>query len=177
MRNLRTGQVVVGEILRSTQDDQGRYTVAFADLSRQSIVEVGDRLEIRIDEIDGSIPYVVTDGDLRRAFARIDIDPSALLPMQAILLQNYPNPFNPETWIPYQLIEEAKVGITIYDVRGTVVRRLDLGHKPSGYYHNRGRAAYWDGRSTFGESVASGIYLYQLIAGDFTSTRRMIIIK
>ena len=161
----------------AAQDDQGRYAVAFADLNRQGVVEVGDRLEIRIDGIDGGIRYVVTDGDLRRAFARIDIDPSALLPKQIILLQNYPNPFNPETWMPYQLIDATEVGITIYDIRGMVVRRLDLGHKPSGYYYNRGRAAYWDGRSTSGESVSSGIYFYQLTAGEFTSTRRMVIVK
>ena len=177
VRNLRTGQVVVGEILRSTQDDQGRYTLAFADLSRQSIVEVGDRLEIRIDEIDGSIPYVVTDGDLRRAFARIDIDPSALLPMQAILLQNYPNPFNPETWIPYQLAHDAEVQISIYDISGKMVRRLNLGHQKAGYYVDRNKATYWDGKSETGEQVSSGLYFYQLRAGDFTSVKRLVILK
>lgn len=50
------------------------------------------------------------------------------------LFQNYPNPFNPDTWIPYQLIEESEAAIIIYDATGQMVRTLDLGHKDSGYY-------------------------------------------
>ena len=57
-----------------------------------------------------------------------------------LLLSNYPNPFNPETWIPYQLAKDAEVTVTIYDVRGVVVRQLVLGHRPVGVYHSRARA-------------------------------------
>ena len=93
------------------------------------------------------------------------------------VLQNYPNPFNPETWIPYQLVKSAKVSLTIYDVRGVVVRKLDLGHKPAGRYINRSRAAYWDGRNSVGEKVAAGLYFYTFKAGDFTAVRKMLILK
>ena len=93
------------------------------------------------------------------------------------LLQNYPNPFNPETWIPYQLSKPAKVTLTIYDMQGRVVRKLDLGLKPAGVYVSRSRAAYWDGRNNVGEKVAAGIYFYHLKAGDFTATRKMLIVK
>ena len=93
------------------------------------------------------------------------------------VLQNYPNPFNPETWIPYQLVKSAKVSLTIYDVRGVVVRKLDLGHKPAGRYINRSRAAYWDGRNSVGEKVAAGLYFYKFKAGDFTAMRKMLILK
>ena len=82
------------------------------------------------------------------------------------LLPNYPNPFNPETWIPYQLASAADVKLTIYDMKGELVRRLDLGYQPAGYYTDRAKAAYWDGRNESGESVASGIYFYQLRAGE-----------
>ena len=119
----------------------------------------------------------MTPEDLRRAFARIDIHPQALLPEQTALLQNYPNPFNPETWLPYHLASDAEVEILIYNVRGALVRRLDLGHQAAGYYHKRHQAAYWDGRSETGESVSSGLYFYHLRAGDFTTTRRMVILK
>ena len=102
---------------------------------------------------------------------------AALTPTKAMLLPNYPNPFNPETWIPYQLSEAAAVTITIYDVVGSVVRSLDLGHRAAGYYHNRSQAAYWDGRNTLNERVASGIYFYQIQAGEFSATRRMLILK
>ena len=88
-----------------------------------------------------------------------------------------PNPFNPETWIPYQLAENASVTLTIYDTTGVVVRRLDLGHRLAGYYTNRGKAAHWDGRNESGEPVASGVYFYQLATPSFRDLRRMVILK
>ena len=100
-----------------------------------------------------------------------------LTPKETALLPNYPNPFNPETWIPYHLAKDADVTLHIYAVNGTLVRTLTLGHKSAGMYQNRSRAAYWDGKNAFGESVASGIYFYTLTAGDFTATRKMLIRK
>ena len=99
------------------------------------------------------------------------------VPEETSLLPNYPNPFNPETWIPYQLAQSADVSLTIYDIQGRVVRDLDLGHQRAGMYHTRSRAAYWDGRNVQGESVASGVYFYTFKAGDFSTTRKMLIRK
>ena len=101
----------------------------------------------------------------------------ALVPETTALLANYPNPFNPETWIPYQLAKAADVTISIYAMNGNVVRTLALGHQDAGMYKNRKQAAYWDGKNELGESVASGLYFYTLTAGDFTATRRMLILK
>ena len=98
-------------------------------------------------------------------------------PNATALLTNYPNPFNPETWIPYQLQTAADVLISIYDTRGVLVRQLSLGHQVAGHYLSRSRAAYWDGRNEVGEPVASGLYFYTLTAGDFTATRKMLILK
>ena len=98
-------------------------------------------------------------------------------PEKTALLANYPNPFNPETWIPYQLSEPTNVRLTLYDINGRVVRDLDLGHQRAGKYESRSRAAYWDGRNAIGEPVASGLYFYTLTAGDFTATRKMLILK
>ena len=100
-----------------------------------------------------------------------------LTPTETALLPNYPNPFNPETWIPYQLKTPASVHMTIYNLRGTLVRELSLGYQVAGQYTSRTRAAYWDGRNTVGEPVASGLYFYTLTAGDFSATRRMVILK
>lgn len=100
-----------------------------------------------------------------------------LTPKETALLANYPNPFNPETWIPYQLATDSDVQITIYDMRGTLMCQLNLGHQPVGSYQTQSRAAYWDGKNSLGESVASGIYFYTLTAGDFSATRRMLILK
>ena len=99
------------------------------------------------------------------------------IPETTALLPNYPNPFNPETWIPYHLATDAEVIVTIYDMRGVLVRELTLGHQPAGIYESRGRAAYWDGRNQIGEQVASGVYFYTLTAGDFTTTRKLFIRK
>ena len=101
----------------------------------------------------------------------------ALTPDTTALLANYPNPFNPETWIPYQLSKAADVSITIYASDGNVIRTLALGHQEAGMYQNRTQAAYWNGKNELGESVASGLYFYTLTAGDFTATRRMLILK
>ena len=96
---------------------------------------------------------------------------------ETALRPNYPNPFNPETWIPYTLAAPANIEILIHSGEGRLVQRLDLGHQDAGNYENKHRAAYWDGRNAFGESVASGLYFYTLIAGDFTATRKMLIRK
>ena len=100
-----------------------------------------------------------------------------LTPNKTALLANYPNPFNPETWIPYQLSKAADVTVTIYASDGNVVRTLAIGHRDVGTYKNRSQAAYWDGRNELGESVASGVYFYALTAGDFSATRKMLILK
>ena len=102
---------------------------------------------------------------------------SETVPTETALLSNYPNPFNPETWIPYQLAAAADVTLTLYDVKGRAVRTLELGHQRAGIYQDRKRAAYWDGRNMQGEPVASGVYFYTLTAGDFTATRKLLILK
>lgn len=100
-----------------------------------------------------------------------------LTPKQTALLPNYPNPFNPETWIPYQLAADADVTVSIYAVDGSLVRTLELGHQVAGNYQTKHRAAYWDGHNNLGERVASGVYFYTLTAGNFTTTRKMLVRK
>ena len=93
------------------------------------------------------------------------------------LLPNYPNPFNPDTWIPYQLSEGATVTVKIYDVTGSLVRTIQVGHNSVGYYLTRQRAVYWDGRNENQEPVSSGVYFYTLNTDTYTQTRRMVILK
>ncbi len=93
------------------------------------------------------------------------------------LLQNFPNPFNPETWLPYHLATDAPVSLSIYNIRGQLMRELDLGSQKAGSYLSRETAAYWDGQDQFGEGVASGVYFYTLRAGSFHATRRMLVLK
>jgi hypothetical protein len=93
------------------------------------------------------------------------------------LYQNYPNPSNPETWIPYQLANDADVEIKIYSLEGRIIRTLNLGHKQAGSYINQDNSAHWDGKDESGEQVSSGVYFYVLKAGDFTASRKMIILR
>ena len=120
---------------------------------------------------DGSIAFRQGIANLQNLLA------SLIVPQETALLANYPNPFNPETWIPYQLAAPAEVALTIYDMHGGAVRRLEVGHQAAGSYQSRSRAVYWDGRNGRGESVASGLYFYTLSAGNFTATRKMLIRK
>ena len=99
------------------------------------------------------------------------------MPEKTALLPNYPNPFNPETWIPYDLAEDAEVQIHIYNLKRESIRQLSLGFRTAGPYRTRERAAYWDGRNAAGEPIASGIYFYTLQAGNVKATRQMVIIK
>ena len=123
--------------------------------------------------------YAADDGSLafKEGITNLEHLLRVILPDKTHLLSNYPNPFNPETWIPYRLAEDAFVTLTIYDTLGRVVRTLNVGHQIAAVYESRSKAIYWDGRNSLGEQVASGIYLYHLDAGDFSATRRMVILK
>ena len=79
--------------------------------------------------------------------------------------------------MPYEWATDTNVKITIYTATGVAVRALQLGHQRPGYYTDRERAAYWDGRNAFGEPVASGVYYYQLETDDMSSLRKMVILK
>ena len=111
------------------------------------------------------------------------VEPSVLRPTtlgrikRTGLFQNFPNPFNPETWLPYHLASDAEVTFRIYNIRGQLMRELDLGAQAAGSYQDKETALYWDGRDQFGETVSSGIYFYRLNAGDFQATKRMVIVK
>ena len=121
-------------------------------------------------EDDGSLAF-------REGIEMLETMLASLIPQETALLRNYPNPFNPETWIPYQLAQATDVTLTIYDAKGVLVRQLDLGYQQAGRYTDRTRAAYWDGCNHLGESVGSGIYFYQLRAGDHSTIRKMLILK
>ena len=157
------------------------FAAATADLARRSVVEVGDVIEVRVIGPGGNVEshplnFEVTPEHLANAVLSVRLDGIGK-PKLTQLLQNFPNPFNPETWIPYQLSEDSPVSVSIYDTTGLLIRTLPLGYQSAGFYNSRGRAAYWDGRNAFGESVASGVYFYQLRAGNYTALQRMVILK
>ena len=176
--NLRTGN----RLTEGLAEAGGRFTLGYADLSRTPVVQVGDPLRLTLTDIAsgkpiGKIDHTITADDIRKAYTTLHLTFDSIAPVDTQLLQNYPNPFNPETWIPYQLASDVDVTVTIYDTKSALVRQLDLGYQQAGYYTDRARAAYWDGRNHLGESVGSGIYFYQLHTGDYSTMRKMVILK
>ena len=143
---------------------------------------VGMKLNaIQIDRIEEQIDLLIATNDRSPAAMRTLVYMQQLLatarPEKTQLFANYPNPFNPETWIPYELATDTHVTITIYNTQGVVIRTLQFGHQSAGYYTDRDRAAYWDGRNALGEQVASGLYFYQLETDEMSSMRKMVILK
>ena len=177
-KNHRTGEVAT----RLVSSDRREFNTVWADLTRKSVIEAGDALEVILFDdlgniVSGPFTYKVGIEDLRKAYLSLPLTVGDVHPASTILGQNFPNPFNPETWIPYQLEKSADVVLQIYGTSGRMVRTLDLGFKPQGFYMTRSTAAYWDGRNNIGEHVASGIYFYSLHTPDFSATRKMLILK
>ena len=174
-RNPRTNAIMMGNVRN------GYFAVVTADLSRRSIVQVGDSLEVTVTDTTGEIAsekfsFTVTPDTLANAVLPVTLD-GVGRPKQTLLLQNYPNPFNPETWIPYHLSEAASVTLSVYDTTGQRIRTLSLGFQSAGFYQSRSRAAYWDGRNDLGERVSSGVYFYQLSTPSERQMKRMVIVK
>ena len=88
------------------------------------------------------------------------------------LYQNYPNPFNIETEIKFSLKEAGETTLIIYDIAGREIRTLVNKTLDKGLY-----TARWDGRNSAGEVAASGVYLYMLKSGSFSTVKRMVLLK
>jgi len=97
---------------------------------------------------------------------------SGLIPKEFALFPNYPNPFNIETVIKYALPTESDVKLTIYNILGQKVKTLVEEHESPGY-----KTVFWDGKNDEGKVVASGIYFYRIEAGEFTQSKKMVILK
>ena len=151
-------------------------SAAAAPAARPRVLETLTAVEVQ-GWLTDAISLEVKDVIMKRGIAVLGQLLIALTPAVTELLPNYPNPFNPETWIPYRLAEDGFVRLTIYDLSGQVVRTLEVGHRIASAYETRSKAIYWDGRNELGEQVASGVYFYHLSAGDYSATRRMVILK
>ena len=97
---------------------------------------------------------------------------NSLTPKVFVLHQNYPNPFNPSTQIKYDIAEDSFVSITIYDVMGRKIRSLMNTSQTAGYH-----TISWDARNDIGEGVSAGMYIYTIQAGEFRSTKKMVLLK
>ena len=102
----------------------------------------------------------------------LSVDVSNTLPNQFQLHANFPNPFNPTTSIKYDLPKDALVSLMIFDITGREIRHLVNETQNAGF-----KAIMWDGTNNYGHQVGTGMYLYQIKAGAFVQTRKMILMK
>lgn len=125
--------------------------------------------DVRIYDYALSVPEIKNLYDINTA---VDDSPDVLVPVEDALQQNHPNPFNAQTIIHYRLRNAGHVRIKIHDVLGHGVRTLVDAGKPAGSY-----SVLWDGRNDGGQSVASGIYFYQMTAGVFEQRRKLLLLR
>ncbi len=95
-----------------------------------------------------------------------------LLPEVYALHQNYPNPFNPITTLRYDLPENSIVRITIYNVQGREIKVLVNQYQDAGY-----KSVRWNATNNYGKPISAGMYFYKIRAGEFTQTRKMLLLK
>ena len=179
VKNLSTA--VTLSTFASQTDTNGTFRLSF-DLTQSQPVKVGDILQVTAQSPTPFISveplhYTVTTDDILAGQILLPDLVVYEIPQTTELLANYPNPFNPETWIAYRLAKAANVTLTIYAMSGEAVRTISVGHQRAAVYESKQKSIYWDGRSNTGERVASGVYFYQLKAGDFFATRKMTILK
>ncbi|MEK9139251.1 MAG: FlgD immunoglobulin-like domain containing protein, partial [Bacteroidota bacterium] len=186
VKNMSTGASLSTQ--SGGETSEGNYSMTFVDISSSRAAQVCDILEISVETPFSSVGiqplrHVVSTDDVKAGQIRLPNLVAYEIPAKTELLPNYPNPFNQETWIPYQLAEDASVTLTIYDTIGRVVRTIPIGHKRAAVYTSKDKAIYWDGHNAYGERVASGIYFYTLTArrdagsSPYTATRKMLVLK
>ena len=175
------GKLQVAQLIGGDREGVG------VDLERKDwqVVEIPlEGLSLSLNQRIVSIGFM---GDLRGVFYLDDIrlvtvapppgtavvdDHSAGAPKSFSLSQNYPNPFNPETTIRFDLPQAEEIELALYDLTGQKVATLAEGLRETGTYSLR-----WDGRDEDGRELASGVYLYRLIAGDRVATRKLLLLR
>jgi len=117
-------------------------------------------------------PLPVEDFDPGTICITLDIDKN-IFPDQFYLNDNYPNPFNPITSISFGLSSSAEVKINIYNILGQRIVEFNKGRLEAGSYNY-----LWNGENKIGENVTSGIYFYEMKAGDkFREIKKMTLVK
>ena len=130
---------------------------------------VTEKKEVEIElksESDKYLVYISEHADFKVPF----------VPEKFAIAPNYPNPFNPTTTIQFDLpygLNIYDVNVTIYNMLGQKIKSLYSGQLEAGSRYK----FIWDARNDKGHKVSSGIYFYQVKAGSFVDTKKMILIK
>ena len=124
-----------------------------------------------VEVSDEEFTVISQAGEFVLSNTLLSID-SGIIPEVFALHQNYPNPFNPVTSLRYDLPEDGFVNITIYDMMGRIVRSLVNSSQTAGYHSIK-----WNATNNKNEPVSAGLYLYTIQAGEFSQTKKMILLK
>jgi len=161
-----------------------KYTMVSGDIE---VLNTSDNLTISYDivlDTGEHMNWVLTSGTGKEytlegtdeitipSSERFVLNRGPVIPITFALHQNYPNPFNPITSLRYDLPEHAKITLTVYDMLGREVTQLVNTTQEPGY-----RSVQWDATDSFGKIVSAGIYLYQVRAGEFVQTKKMVLLK
>lgn len=150
----------------------GAQTLTVQGTVKTATVPVQNALITFTDHLDTNTFYsALTDslGNYQLTVPTVAIKSQNNVPTEFDLEQNYPNPFSASTTIPYALKKHSKVFITIYDLLGREVRKIEVGLKPVGTYQ-----ILWDGCNNYGHKVATGLYFYRFQVGNESKVRKMI---
>ncbi|MFQ6676619.1 MAG: FlgD immunoglobulin-like domain containing protein [Fidelibacterota bacterium] len=165
-------------ILSAARPDQGELLVDMGSLGKKGSREIVFNTEhFTRENSKVMVTYIMFSEDQEVAGQGTRIMELKAIPEEFSLHQNYPNPFNPYTTILYDLPQNSKVSLVVYDILGREVATLVNGKKPAGYYSLR-----WDGRDDSGRPLASGLYIYRISArgsngGTYSKVRKMILLK
>ena len=119
-----------------------------------------------------SRPVLLLDAPTAAVGSETEQVPVEELPVQTEMLAPYPNPFNPQVTVAYTLKESADVTISVFDLRGRLVREIRPGLQPAGRYQE-----VWQGNDDSGRRQASGVYFIRLSAGSYERTSRVMLLK
>ncbi len=127
-----------------------------------------------VEACDNDTAVMASNGPFEIIFdqRRLSTKANLAVPTSFVLYPNFPNPFNPVTTIRYDLPIRAKVDLTIFDLMGRKVITFVNRTEDAGF-----RSVQWDGTDDLGRSVSAGVYLYQIQAGEFSQTRKMLLLK
>lgn len=143
--------------------------------STSYLVAQGQSLEFHQTSAAGGqtfAPYFTAGYVDIKSATDINSESELILPLEYSLAQNSPNPFNPSTKIQFELPKAGHIRLSIYNVLGQVVRTLYDDKLPAGKH-----SVIFDGRDDNGSTIASGIYFYRLETGNFTQSKKMILLK
>jgi hypothetical protein len=170
---LATGEGFTNVLLHQETGSTTRYETtlgAVAAALDQAGVSLHDPVTLhhRVLASDGQLSTASATAQIMLTRGTLtDTEEEADVPTQFRLMPNYPNPFNPSTTIAYDLPASAEVTLTVFDVQGREVRRFAQGLQPAGHYEINFEAG----------DLASGVYLYRMVAGPYRATQKMLLLK